>query len=447
MGEQKTKTVHKYGFYGGTEWQHCSDGLVSSYDQSYKVVRDQVRTRVGEFLPNWKNIIRSGGNATTPFSGSESNISWSSCSGEKTYLACHSMLDFKNAATVSAGCTGAVNYYPPPLILDHNGNTSSEWEANNQAVRFLYQAVRRAHAQAEGGVILGEMHKTLTMMARPMMALRQGIMSYVGAVRKIANNKAFSRTGRNKLRVSKLEKVIADTYLEYTYGWSPLINDVKDAAVALARLNHPEYEKTRFRAYGESEKALSNDSITFNTPGQIYFDKVFVRKGKTIVVYYGALQGSSLDSNWVTPVERVIELSGFKLSNFAPTIWELIPYSFLVDYFANVGDLLMAATTDTSRVAWLTKVVIKETTEKVAIQFNSSKSAYVGSANWYKLISLSGSTGGYTTQFRTVTRGSCGMPFLLPTLTVPNAHQFLNIGALLSSSTSGKSWLFPYRSI
>jgi len=438
-----TKTVNLTMQFDGQETQSASAGVLPSYTRNYTVRRTLSRTRTGVFNPNWKKIIAAGGNASTTLTASESTIEWKSPNGTLQYLAYNSLDNSDGKASlIDASASGLVNYYPPPAILNHNGNTSSEWEANVQAVTYLYRAVRRAHAQAEGGVILGELHKTLGMIARPAMALRNGLDQYVNSLRKTLRGQIKTRRNGRKYPTPNAKKILADTYLEYTYGWSPLINDVKDAAVALARMNHPEYEKSRFRVFGEHESANSQYSIPFSTPAQICFNKNTVVSGKQIVIYYGALQATTKVTGFDTQPQRIIDLSGFSLTNFVPTIWELVPYSFLIDYFTNIGDLLMAATTDTSRVAWLTKVVIKETTDKTALVFDPTATANPAhfSPRWYKYLSCGGGSGGYFTRYRTVNRGPCEMPFLTPTLQVPNMKQFVNIGALLLGSTSGRRW-------
>jgi len=51
--------------------------------------------------------------------------------------------------------------------------------------------------------------------------------------------------------------------------------------------------------------------------------------------------------------ERLRQVLGFNLEEFVPTIWEIIPFSFVVDYFANVGEMLSLHTTDLSWVDWV----------------------------------------------------------------------------------------------
>lgn len=43
---------------------------------------------------------------------------------------------------------------------------------------------------------------------------------------------------------------------------------------------------------------------------------------------------------------------GIMPSQFLPTVWELIPYSWLVDYFTNMGDIVAAACRNYGDLSW-----------------------------------------------------------------------------------------------
>jgi hypothetical protein len=54
-------------------------------------------------------------------------------------------------------------------------------------------------------------------------------------------------------------------------------------------------------------------------------------------------------------------LFGFNPSEFVPTAWELIPYSFLADYFTNIGDILDSWAYGRGNLSWSNRTQIQET--------------------------------------------------------------------------------------
>jgi hypothetical protein len=72
--------------------------------------------------------------------------------------------------------------------------------------------------------------------------------------------------------------------------------------------------------------------------------------------------------------DRLIELCGFSMQNFIPTVWELLPWSFLVDYFGNINSVLEAYTTDIAGVKWASKTVytgsVRKITSRVDVPYN-----------------------------------------------------------------------------
>jgi hypothetical protein len=63
-----------------------------------------------------------------------------------------------------------------------------------------------------------------------------------------------------------------------------------------------------------------------------------------------------------------VGLLGFRWEDFIPTVWELIPYSFLVDYFTNIGDVLSAWSHQDFGQRWACKTVITTVDRQVAGQ-------------------------------------------------------------------------------
>jgi hypothetical protein len=297
-------------------------------------------------------------------------------------------------------------------------------EASSRATSALYRTIRDYDHQFQGGVFFGEFGKTVRMVAGAAGNFRKNVLSYLTGARALAKRKG-TRNGN-----------IQSAYLEAVFGWQPLIGDIKDAAIAVARarLNLP---RIRFRARGLAEKHYPLGMQTIDAIGR--FNVFDLKTTKSEVIYYGAFKVSDKGLPVRSPAERIISLSGFDLRSFVPTAWELIPYSFLIDYFVNIGELLEAACTDTSLVAWLTKVERHTSRSEVQVVW---KGPSVAQFNQYNQINgqrrygaISGTSGGCSRFLSTISRrGNQVMPMLAPRFKLAelDAKKFFNIGALLT---------------
>lgn len=118
-------------------------------------------------------------------------------------------------------------------------------------------------------------------------------------------------------------KSFASNFLEYHFGWSPLIHDIYDAVEVV---NNPLRSFTAQRGLGRITETFD---VGYN------FGSV-IRKGvgvRDFTVAQGATVRAISNSTYHS-------LDQFGLINPAVVAWELIPFSFVVDWFANVGDVL-----------------------------------------------------------------------------------------------------------
>jgi hypothetical protein len=241
-------------------------------------------------------------------------------------------------------------------------------EANNRASTAIFKAIRNAMYQISGPTFLGELRESLMMIRRPAESLQKGLGMYMLKVEK--NLKGIYRrppstrrirdafgnwqpVGKNASRELDVKKMLADTWLEYSFGWSPLISDIKSAAIALARFN-TDIRRERVSAVGVHENVtvdLHNQAGVSPVTMSTLWDR---RETLLNRVSYKVGLSASLTAPQGTP-DRLIELCGFSMQNFIPTVWELLPWSFLVDYFANVNNVLEAYTTDLASVTWVSK--------------------------------------------------------------------------------------------
>lgn len=222
------------------------------------------------------------------------------------------------------------------------GAAISSSKAYASALGNFLTNVNSALSPFKGMVFLGELRETLKMLRRPASGLRDGFSAYL--------KRAHREVRRHGRRSPKLRKVLGDTWLEYYLGWKPLIGSIEDATKAYRAFE--EELKTSF-VVGEAQDVPFSSSTTnrvsatnyfrwVSTDKQVHTDKV---KFKGEVVHrYNDIRTDSAD--------RLIDLCGFRLDEFIPTVWELIPYSFVVDYFTNVGDILNSIPALTADLRW-----------------------------------------------------------------------------------------------
>lgn len=296
----------------------------------------------GDNIPDWRRRIALVRSATTGLSGERKEVKIRG--GYFSYT----QFDIPSQTFIETFRHGLMGYLPTFPVA----SSLSETKANNAA---LVSFVKRAQAVTnsfQGSVAVGELGETLRMIKNPAQGFRRGLDDYLDTVKK----RARSRKTPGGRRPSKrsLRRMVADTWLEKAFGWDPLLNDVRTAAETLARRKHEwRRETVKIRAGG------SDYSSTCVNPAQGLYAFLadlhwHQTRSEVNVKYYGVVKREVYnDYTWD------MDLFGFNPRSFVPTVWELIPYSFLVDYFTNIGDIINAYAFNSSKLAWCNKGVRK----------------------------------------------------------------------------------------
>jgi hypothetical protein len=296
---------------------------------------------------------------------------------------------------------------------------------DNLARASFYKKVRAIHTQFEGYIFAGELLETLHMLRNPLVGIRSLSKDFLDTLRK-----------RKRANPKKWLNDVGSAWLEQSFGWNPLLNDVSDAIKAYRRLMKP------VKTYKISAGALkSYDATKLN--GSIYWPGVVVQYDggnyyhtvastvieKRMIRYKGAVIAQVKGPSWQND-----DLFGFNPQNFIPAAWELLPWSFLADYFTNIGDILTASIVSTKHLAYTNR------TEIVIVQKFGGHKINKGNApgaGWvYR--GDSGSYRTHTLKKKTVNR-STNVDVPLPTLQLNfdlTAGQLANIDALLSQANA-----------
>jgi hypothetical protein len=297
--------------------------------------------------PRYKSLIRDGENATTNFSGSKYEV----INPVPHDFSCFFGPPYKDTELFNG-------FVLMPSVTPGIPNYTS---ADNAALGKFYTSARNAISSMKGMTFLGELAEAIHMIKHPGEAFFSGIGSYLDRLKKVNPG----------LPLRQRRKILADTYLEYTFGWIPLISDMKDALKAFESLRSKK-EIIRVSGSGSQQTMIENTSY-----GSVMISSLnptvetLVKTGETQVRYYGAVHGSaSLPST-----QAALRSFGFKLDEFVPTAWELLPWSFLIDYFTNIGDIVSATCFVNAQLAWCSKTSRYEVIRKYDSHFDAKTCA------------------------------------------------------------------------
>lgn len=423
--------------------------LVNTYSKVPTLV---TRTRDGVSLPRWRDIIRAGGSATTGMTGNEETLKIDPGTGYQVAVSEDVFNPTTNKWEVSVS-EGSGQYPDPNVILVLNNPQISLSSATNQARSRLLDAIRQQNTHMQAGVMLGELRETIrtigsvaTKIAKPIegyLALQNKFLSKHLRGLKSGPNGSPSRSASQKQTKrlkskdwASVRKGLSDNWLEFSFGIRPLLADTVSLAETMARYKYDE-RHTKVRGYGEAQAYISSGTTLH---GSLFkcnvYENSMVRERAQVILRAGLVYSTSVADFGST--ERLRDLLGFKLEDFVPTVWNLLPYSFLVDYFTNVGDLLSALTTDTSAVRW---VNVSEIRTRQYVR------NYVGRAQEItgKSSSGGGHLGGFVRERRLISRYADGVQIPLPEFKIPGVinergefnQQLLNMLALLGGGKGG----------
>jgi hypothetical protein len=209
-------------------------------------------------------------------------------------------------------------------------NTSIDTVEAQTFSRFSALAYNKAYeklkdslfSQSQTGSSLGELNQSASMIANRAGQLAASARSaragnIVGAL------SALSVSGRppNKRKPGS-HHALADAWLELHFGWVPMIQDIYDATEVLVR---------PIKTLWASERASESLNITLNGnngfPYRCY--------GRCAAVCQAGI---------VVNNPNVVLANGLGLLNPAAVAWELVPFSFVADWFGNIGQVLGSMT-------------------------------------------------------------------------------------------------------
>lgn len=364
--------------------------------------------REGQSVPAWKTKIRLGQDASSDFFATRHSID-----AKKGHYVRTRVQDVSNPyITETREVNGHLFSMPP------SGVENIDWSAaDNDARSKLYKKIRETQVKMSGQVFLGELGEAMRMLRSPARALRDELGHYLDTLKR---GKSRYPKSRDRARFA------SETWLETQFGLLPLVGDIQDAAKAVSHVIN-RFERARVAATSETEQASTSSTLVY--PLGTLEDECMsntVTKTKAKVIWRAGLKSSTVGMDTAQLVQSSF---GLTVREFVPTAWELLPMSFVADYFSNVGDILSAYATDTSSVIWSNRTVIIETVRTNSTMIRPDVVKAVIGANFR---SCRGSPSSYTAESKQVTRSAIGLSAPSLTVTYPGAGslKWINLAAL-----------------
>lgn len=379
-----------------------------------------LRTRDGTSNPHYKRQIAACENATTVLSGTFTSFVAMRNRAKLVYFhtvqqAVHEEEAFGDIIATFVTQDGYVGGWVS--------------KADSRASTGYLQKVRAAQVMVSGPTFLGELRETLRMIRKPAAALQDGIRRHLAEVelRNRENRKRYFNKQPKKY-ARNLSKIASGLWLENAFGWVPLLHDIDGARKAYDSLFEREDRIIKISAGGHDAKDVSGPPVALGMQAGFISWIFSERKIEHVTVRYrGAVKAQA-----ATTCADVGARFGFTPSEFIPTAWELLPWSFLVDYFANIGDILSALVTDTSQVAWTNRSVINKLDKKSSIVLNEAAILAIIDVGIRKKISVLWSPAISRWKHSTVTRAPSAVPSPELRFTYPGSTgRLLNVAALL----------------
>lgn len=230
--------------------------------------------------------------------------------------------------------TMGINGCSVPIKETYLPSSSEITSLNNRAITKLRgklkdQSVNLVQAFAERKQTVNLVAETASTMLKMFRAVRHGDLGSAADVLGVTVSKRARKRHRrvHQQYINKnLDKVMANGVLQLNFGWKPLLSDIYGSAEMLAN--------KQFREVWNQERASSkiqiDDGTYVTTSANVLnsFDKYKLKYEVNYLCRFAV-------SNDITHT-----MSQVGITNPALIVWELLPWSFVIDWFLPIGNYI-----------------------------------------------------------------------------------------------------------
>lgn len=215
-------------------------------------------------------------------------------------------------------------------------------------------AANVANPEFQGLVFLAELREVFQMIRSP-------LSSYTQFLRAVERAK-FKQLRPSTAATTSTGRFLRDNWLAYRYGVRPVMRDIQNFAKAIDTLSakRPERKTARGFATENGKKDITTVHGAWNGNLTISDSTTVTRSCRSGVLY--ELKGE-------------VDTFGMNVTEVPSAVWEIMPYSFVFDWFANIGSYVDAITPKfgvTVLGKWTTYRTVSETTRTATRAYTGS---------------------------------------------------------------------------
>jgi len=301
-------------------------------------------TRTGEKVQDYEKKIASGDSASSNYGIDSSKVSKRIPGGFSM-----TAVNPNNGFVYKEAFNGFSMTVVPPSHL-----SVSTVGAENDALMKLIKKIKSEREHLNGLAFAGELREAIHGIRHPFQLMREQVYSHLNTLgkRKRALLKYPEPTRKKAWR-----EIVSGTWLETSFGLRPIISDARSIAEAIARAQFDPVTRTRLQTRGQTLVSAVQTTQAYSG-GYIPSAKKRVDRITSTKAFCQWSVGMEMkQSANFGAATRLIDVLGFTPENFVPALYQVMPWSWLIDYFSNIGDIVDAACVSTTGVTWKSKSV------------------------------------------------------------------------------------------
>lgn len=281
--------------------------------------------------------------------------------------------------------TWTTNVFQAGSVSDPTSSWLQTGQMQNRATSNLLKNLRNSSFNAAQA--LGERKQTADLVsstakkvAGALTNLRKGNFGRAARSLGLTPRKRAGRRFNSQFATDQ-GKAIGNAWLELQYGWKPLLSDIYGSMETLSRANNPAgnqntvFKKATGRTkrkeelYRKTVTSLPNGYSGSDEITRVGYAEVIVKTGVTYSISSPALA----------------DLKTVGITNPLLLAWELLPYSFVVDWFLPIGNYLESLDA-TAGLSFYEGYITTFTKFEATTNWSSSYSYATGQQHFYRFV-------------------------------------------------------------